>query len=169
MLVTQKWIDYLKGHDVAFLAAIARTCRNLGIPDCRWLMAVMWFESKMKPACRNSIGATGLIQFLPSTARGLGTTTDALRAMTAAEQMRYVEAYLRPYRGRLDSLEDLYMAVLWPRGVGMGADFALWRKGSKAYAQNPMDWDGDGKITIEEATRRVREIYWDMCKERESV
>ena len=41
-------------------------------------------------------GATGLIQFLPSTARGLGTTTDALAGMSSVEQLNYVEKYFDP-------------------------------------------------------------------------
>src|SRR5690625_4614109 len=50
--------------------------------DPSWLMACMAFESArtFRPDIRNAAGsgATGLIQFMPATARGLGTTVDAL-------------------------------------------------------------------------------------------
>lgn len=38
-------------------------------------------------------GATGLIQFMPSTAKQLGTTTDKLAAMTEVDQLDYVAKY----------------------------------------------------------------------------
>ncbi|CAN5695673.1 hypothetical protein BH20ACI4_BH20ACI4_11470 [soil metagenome] len=60
-----------------------------------YILAVMSFETggSFNPAIRNGIGATGLIRFLPSTARGLGTTTDALGRMSSVEQLRFVEKY----------------------------------------------------------------------------
>ena len=39
-------------------------------------------------------GATGLIQFMPNTAEGLGTSTGELAGMSRARQMHYVEKYL---------------------------------------------------------------------------
>ena len=54
------------------------------------LMTCMAWESgrSFSPAKKNMAGsgATGLIQFMPSTAQGLGTSVDALAAMTAVEQ-----------------------------------------------------------------------------------
>ncbi|NCY03782.1 MAG: hypothetical protein EBX36_12970, partial [Planctomycetia bacterium] len=59
------------------------------------LARVMWAESRMKPTAVNpTSGATGLIQFMPTTAGKLGTTTEALRGMTFLQQMRYVGDYL---------------------------------------------------------------------------
>lgn len=59
------------------------------------LARVMWAESRMKPDAVNpTSGATGLIQFMPTTATKLGTTTAALRGMTFLQQMRYVTDYL---------------------------------------------------------------------------
>lgn len=59
------------------------------------LARVMWAESRMKPDAVNpTSGATGLIQFMPTTAAKLGTTTAALRGMTFLQQMRYVTDYL---------------------------------------------------------------------------
>ena len=129
------------------------------------LLAVMEFESNTDPACRNRIGATGLIQFMPATAASLGTSTDALLEMTGVEQLAYVEKYLATYRNRLRTLSDLYMAVLWPAAIGKPDDYVLWVRGSAAYRVNPLDWNKDGDITKAEACARVNAIYARLCNE----
>ncbi|MBT9158857.1 MAG: hypothetical protein DDT26_00105 [Dehalococcoidia bacterium] len=130
-----------------------------------WLAAVISFETggTFSPSIRNAVGsgATGLIQFMPATARGLGTTTDALAALTAVEQLRWVEAYFQPYVGRMKSLEDTYMAVLWPAAVGRGREHVLFQSPTIEYRQNSgLDSNRDGRITAGEATDKVRQrIY----------
>jgi len=49
------------------------------------LLAVMSFETggSFSPSETNFIGATGLIQFIPDTARGLGTSTAQLARMNS--------------------------------------------------------------------------------------
>ncbi|MCC7041120.1 MAG: hypothetical protein IT516_12500 [Burkholderiales bacterium] len=130
--------------------------------DPSWLMAIMAFETgrSFSPAARNAAsGATGLIQFLPSTARGLDTTTDALAAMTAVEQLAYVERYFASYAGRLATLSDAYMAVLWPKGVGQPETYPIFERGSTAYAQNKrLDVDDDGIVTKAEAALHVTRV-----------
>jgi hypothetical protein len=92
--------------------------------------------------------ATGLIQFLESTAEGLGTSTEALAAMTRAEQMEFVQRYLEPYADRIQNFGDLYMAIHWPRGVGQGDDFVMYEEGSREYTANRgLDANGDGTVT----------------------
>src|SRR3546814_4426455 len=58
-----------------------------------YLMAVMSFETggSFSPAQANNAGsgATGLIQFMPNTAAGLGTSTAALAQMSSVEQLQY--------------------------------------------------------------------------------
>jgi hypothetical protein len=121
-------------------------------------MAAMAFESAetFSPAVRNRFsGATGLIQFMSSTASDLGTTIDEMAEMSAEEQLTYVERYFAPYRGKLTTLEDIYMAILWPRAVGRASDYVLW-SGGVAYEQNRgLDVDEDGTITKQEAASRV--------------
>jgi hypothetical protein len=104
--------------------------------------------------------AVGLIQFMPSTAAALGTSSDALAAMTATQQLDYVKLYLTPYRGRLKTLEDVYMAILYPAAIGRGSDYVLFSSGTTAYSQNAgLDTDGSGFITAGEAAARVRLEY----------
>jgi hypothetical protein len=131
--------------------------------DANHLMAVMSFETggTFSPSVRNAAGsgATGLIQFMPSTAKRLGTTTEKLAALTAEEQLDYVWSYFEPNRGRLKTLEDTYMAVLWPAAIGKGSAHVLFREGEPAYQQNAgLDRDKNGEVTVADAASFVTGI-----------
>lgn len=133
-----------------------------------YLLAVMSFETggSFAPDQRNfaGSGATGLIQFMPATARGLGTSTDALAQMNSVEQLRFVEAYFAQpmYRGQLSTLEGVYTAVLSGRATAdpnatlttpAGNQFV---RGNPEYTWNAaLDLNGDGRITAGEATAQV--------------
>jgi hypothetical protein len=128
-----------------------------------WLMACMAFESAetFRADIRNAAGsgATGLIQFMPRTAEGLQTTTDQLAAMTPENQLNFVYLYFKPYKGRIKNLGDMYMAILWPRGVGKPDEWVLWDAEDRptTYRQNAgLDTDGDKQITRGEAVAKVR-------------
>jgi peptidoglycan hydrolase-like protein with peptidoglycan-binding domain len=128
-----------------------------------FLMAVMSFETggTFSPSVPNKAGsgAVGLIQFMPTTAKGLGTSTAALAAMSAEAQLEFVEKHFRPFKGRLRTVEDTYMAVLFPRAVGKGSEFVLFQRPSVAFDQNRgLDIDGDGRITVFDASFKVRQL-----------
>lgn len=76
------------------------------------VLKVIYFESKFSPTITNSIGATGLIQFMPSTARGLGTSTAALRQMSIINQLPFVKKYFFQYESKNINLAQLYLLVL---------------------------------------------------------
>lgn len=98
-----------------------------------------------------------MIQFLPSTATGLGTSVEILRQMTAVEQLGYVEKYFQPYKGKLASVDDVYMAILWPKAIGQPSDYVLFATPSLEYSQNRgLDLNGDGMITKAEASEKVQ-------------
>jgi hypothetical protein len=91
--------------------------------DPAYLANVINFESRFNPAAFNKkSNAVGLIQFIPKTAARFGTTTEALRRMTAGAQFTYVEQYLRPFKGKLKTQADVYMAVFYPAYVGLPAN-----------------------------------------------
>lgn len=154
-------------NDTAFQAEVSAVAQRLGIREGD-LYAIMHFETggSFNPAQPNMAGsgATGLIQFMPSTAQGLGTSTQALAGMTRVQQMAYVEKYLKnagvkPGMG----LDDLYMSVLFPAAVGKPDSFVLFGRGAmsgytgRAYSQNAgLDKNGDGSITKAEAAAKVR-------------
>lgn len=125
------------------------------------LLGIMSFEtgSSFSPSVRNQAGsgATGLIQFMPGTAQALGTSTQALAQMTPEQQLDMVEKYLTPYKGRLTSLKDTYMAVLYPDAVGQPDSAVLFREGTTAYRQNQgLDQGRKGYITVGDAVARVQ-------------
>jgi hypothetical protein len=128
------------------------------------LMACMAWESgeTFRPDIKNMAGsgATGLIQFMPSTARGLGTTTAELAALSAEDQLRFVYKYFEPLRGKLNSLGDVYMAILWPKAVGKPDHFVLFdrKKTPVAFRQNAgLDVNHDGLVTRAECLVKVNE------------
>src|SRR5215813_9792931 len=113
----------------AFASKVRDIAGGLGC-DPSWLMACMAFESAetFSPSILNGAGsgAVGLIQFMPSTAAALGTSTEALAKMSAEAQLDFVRQYFAPQRGRLQSLDDVYMAILWPAAIGKASDFVLF-------------------------------------------
>ncbi len=156
-------IAWGKAVDVTFKNRVIGIALELEV-SVDFLMAAMAFESggSFSPSVKNAAGsgAVGLIQFMPSTAKDLGTTTESLAAMTATRQLEYVREYFLPHRARLHTLEDVYMAILYPAAIGTGASHVLFRRGTTAYDQNKgLDSNGDGAITVGEAAARVRERY----------
>lgn len=143
-----------------FREKLLAMCVRLRVPDPSWMMACMAFETggTFDPKIQNAgTQATGMIQFMPSTAVGLGTSITALLAMTAEEQLEWVERYFRPYVGKLNSLGDCYMAVLWPKAVGQPDDYVLFSDGEgRAYAMNRgLDINHDGAVTKQECVALV--------------
>jgi hypothetical protein len=131
-------------------------------PD--YLMACMAFETgaTFSPSIKNAAGsgAVGLIQFMPKTAKGLGTTSEKLEKMSAVEQLDYVKKYLTPYRSRLKKLEDVYMAILYPAAIGKPLTHTLFEDGQKAYTQNKgFDINKNLKISLKEISTKVRAMY----------
>jgi Transglycosylase SLT domain len=121
-----------------------------------WLLNVMAAESLFDPSARNSLpgqSASGLLQFVNETARHLGTTTAAIREMDPVEQLRLVEKYFAPFRGRLNSMADVYMAVLRGfivdgKGETVVSPLDNSRKEQRIFALNRwLDLNSDSKIT----------------------
>jgi hypothetical protein len=132
--------------------------------DPNWLMTAIAFETAhtFSPSIRNAAGsgATGLIQFMPSTAKGLGTSVEALAQMTAEDQLKFVFRYFEVYKGRIKSLDDLYLAIFYPAAIGKPNNAQLFVKGGETYRQNAgLDANKDGFIRVGEITRRINEEY----------
>ena len=82
----------------AFKNKVIEICKRLDInPD--YLMACMAFETgetfSPKEPNKKGSGAIGLIQFMPETAPIFETTVEKLAAMTAVQQLDYVENFFR--------------------------------------------------------------------------
>jgi len=142
----------------AFKVKLIEIAENIGV-DPNYLISAMAFETgeTFSPSIKNRNGATGLIQFLPDTAVELGTNTADLAAMTAEDQMDYVEKYFSPYKNRLETIEDVYMAILWPAAIGKANSWVLFSKPSAQYDRNSgLDTNKDGAVTKEEAAAMVK-------------
>ncbi|MBY3383207.1 DUF2272 domain-containing protein [Rhizobium laguerreae] len=156
---TANVIAWGKKVSAEFRARITAIAAGLSC-DPSHLMAAMAFEtgesfsaSKTNPYSN----ATGLIQFMPKTAISLGTTINLLAEMNAVQQLDYVEKYMSPFSGKMNSLSDVYMAILYPKAVGKPEAQVLFSQGTIAYTQNAgLDTNDDGVVTKGEATSKVQ-------------
>ena len=156
----QKASAKAEGLNKQFLDRVKQIADKIGC-DYKDLLGVMHSESGLNSKAQNTKGgAAGLIQFLPSTARELGTTTDALRNMSAVQQLDYVEKFLVMVKNRSAlkgksklSAGDLYTLVFMPAKAG---GEVITSAGSRSYAANKgLDANGDGMITKTELGNRV--------------
>jgi hypothetical protein len=137
-----------------FVAKLSDIAQKLKIsPD--WLMVVFKIESSVDHRKINPVsGATGLIQFMPATAAGLGTSTFALRSMSNVQQLDYVYRYFQPYAGRINSIQDLYTITFFPRALGKDDSYVLKTDtisaGTIAAQNRPYDINRDNQITLKE-------------------
>jgi hypothetical protein len=149
-----------------FVDRVIDMARHLETDPC-YLMACMAFETggTFRPDIYNKAGsgAVGLIQFMPQTATMLGVTSPALASLSAEEQLGFVLRYFLPFKGRLRSLSDVYMAILWPSAVGKPENRVIFRRSDpvrpKLYLQNHgLDLNKDGEITKAECTAKVMKM-----------
>jgi hypothetical protein len=138
MVSTAQDIMRRYGIDQDFAASIESLGNDLGV-DPMYLANTLYAESRLDPSVKNMAGsgATGLIQFMPTTASNLGTTTDELSRMTSVEQMEYVRRYFSADNlgaGRLRDLQNdpsqhnVNMAVFLPSMIGKPVDTQIPQK-----------------------------------------
>jgi hypothetical protein len=157
--------DWVK--DAPFITEVNRVSQKFNI-DAGDLLGMMQSESGINPAALNSSGgASGLIQFMPATAKNLGTTTQAIRGMSRAQQMPLVEKYFDMVglpRGA--SAGQLYTSVFLPAFVKKPSNYVIAAPGGTEknpsgswYKQNKgLDVNNDGQITISDLTDRVSKM-----------
>lgn len=155
-------IDVSTIQDPDFKKKLEKIAGLLGVKS-NDLMAIFRQESGVNPHIQNSTsGATGLIQFMPDTARRLGTTTDDLYKMDGVQQLDYVYKYFKMTGVGNGTLGDLYMAVFMPKYVGYDDATVLGKYGApgfsgKVYAQNKgLDRNRDGEITVADVKQSVQ-------------
>lgn len=147
-----------------FWRALAGVAQRTGV-DLDALCATIQFESGFKAQARNTQSrATGLIQFMPDTAKLYKTTIDDLFKMTELEQLPYVEKHFTAVKKRFPNLQsqDVCLSVLMPAHVGKSNDTVIMTKlpneavpPKDAYGQNKnLDTNKDGEITVGEVRQR---------------
>lgn len=140
-----------------------------------YLMTCMYFETggTFSPKAANPVSsATGLIQFMDATVAsmvkqypvlaksGIRKAED-LEKLSAVQQLAWVFYYFKAFGNDLSkwSLEDTYMAILLPAMIGKPLTERMKWSQSAYHANRGLDWNKDGTITKEEATRKIRELY----------
>lgn len=116
---------------------IRALCTRLGIQE-EWFYKLVDLESNGNPQAINKItNATGLIQFMPTTAKALGTSTKDLYKMSVSEQLIWIEKYLSKMKPdkKFNSFLDLYFAVFYPKAMGKPSDYIIGSEVSLRYAK----------------------------------
>lgn len=161
--------------DAELTAAMRAAERGLIPLDC--LATIISRESGWDPSSTNDdSGATGLIQFIPSTAEALGTSTRALRRMSVVRQLDYVAKFYQRQAGLGTAGEcaDYAMRTFCPAaagapddellGVGPDAPLAFDRSAEspcgssygKVYDQNSGLAEGRPLLTVGDVRAGVR-------------
>lgn len=146
--------------DTAFLdkvksVALSLNCNYIDLLACINLETITTFD----PAIVNGIGATGLIQFVPSTASGIGTSTSELAQLNRVDQMDWVLKYFQANRlnakAPTPTLTDLYTCIFYPAAVGK-TGYTIGAVGSNVWNQNPsLRGPNNGDITTETVTAAI--------------
>ena len=137
-----------------FLPELKKVSLELGV-EAEWLLSVMFNESRLNHRAVNpKTKAYGLIQFMPATLKVMGVTPAQIKACSATQQLDYVRAYYKPYKGKMKTIYDTYAAVFFPAMIGKSPDFVLEtsRLSAELIArQNPIfDLNKNGQITKKE-------------------
>ncbi len=147
-----------------FERKVKRVSQQLDVPP-EWLMAVMHSESRFDASVRNhkGSGATGLIQWMPTTAQDFSITVEQLRNLNHEQQLDYVYEYLNAKKGSdksYESLTDLYLAILYPRAIGEAYCYTLYEQPAKAYQMNSgLDMNKDGSVTVQDIDQFLKRVY----------
>lgn len=151
------YLNKVKGDKAAFGNKVIQISEKLGISPIA-LMLVMNNESGLNPKAVNPYSkATGLIQFLPSTAKGLGTSVEALQNMSATDQLDYVYLYLKKYASKIHNFSDVYLSVFFPAALyyNDSYQFPQWA----VNANKIFDINKDGLLTKAEFRQYFRNKY----------
>lgn len=130
------------------------------------LLTVLFCESSLDPEAENKSGAVGIMQFMPSTLKELGYTTEDIKNMTATQQLDVVQKYFEKnnyyHKGEKLTAAQLYAMVLAP---GKANREILYIKGKdgQAYLQNKgLDIDENGQIAMQDLDTHIANKCQEM-------
>lgn len=151
--VTGAW-----AKDTGFINGVNQLAQKWNI-DAGDLLGLFHSESGVNAQARNPSGATGIIQFMPDTARALGTSTEAIYRMNKTQQLTLVDQYFAMNKlPKGATAGQLYATVFLPAYNRKSENFVIARPNgpndagktnSKWYTQNAgLDVNRDGVITV---------------------
>lgn len=144
-------------NDPEWQAELANLKREFPELDEQELYRIIQGESRFNTRAYNaSSGATGLFQFIPSTAAGLGTSTAEIQNMSPAQQLQVYGRYLRQSNyqggplGMIQAAPGTYRNLIaqygsWDR---VPRNIEVYRYGGAAWQQNPGWRDQNGRVTV---------------------
>ena len=140
-----------------FFSELKAMCGRLGCAPLD-MAKVMFSEGGCSATAHNPASdASGLIQFIPGTLRGLGWEqgTSVFRGLTAEEQLPWVEKFFQPFKSKgLTTVSRVYQAVFLPASLNSGISDDTVICGAAgpfpaAYASNQsVDIGGKGFISV---------------------
>lgn len=162
-------------RDTAFVNGVNALAQKWNI-DAGDLLGLMGSESgeNINAQARNPSGATGIIQFMPSTARAMGTSTEAIGRLNRTQQLPLVDQYFRMNNlPKGATAGQLYATVFLPAYNNKSPNFVVARRGGPNdagkngngswYSQNAgLDVNRDGAITIADLGARVSQKRMGM-------
>jgi LysM repeat protein len=119
-------------QEPGFRQKLQQVANALGV-ETRVLLGIMKHETgnTLSPQAKapGKHGAVGLIQFIPKTARELGTSTEALAKMSATQQLDYVYRFYKSVgvKPGMD-IGDMYMCTFMPAYVHKPVDTIIGKK-----------------------------------------
>lgn len=151
--------NYKKLFTTSQYASIENKAKEWG-KDTDAIAGIIWAESNGNTSAVNPVsGATGLIQFMGSTAKSLGTTQKDILEMNFDQQLDLTGKYFKKFGNRWDEAKtatDLYALVFYPAMSGKEGDYVLGSQNSDEWAakvakQNKIfDLNKDNRITKNE-------------------
>jgi hypothetical protein len=145
-------------------AAIDDFAAYMGIPPL-WAVAVFQLESSLNPKAKNSIGAVGLNQMMPSTLADYNLTPTQYQNFSVAQQLGVMKKFFKPIAGKVKRAGDLYLYNLYPAAViqNWPFNYPIGKNGElakrygvsldKIYDQNAgLDFNKDGELTRQDVT-----------------
>jgi len=132
--------------------ADGKLVKSAGTPDSR------------DPYTRSRYRATGISQFMPATAKNLGTSNQALFNLSRTKQLNYTYAYYKNWAKAgivPKNVYEFFLINFYPVAVGKPDNFILGSERSLSVASsiaksNPgLDYDGDGYISIKDYKKHV--------------
>jgi hypothetical protein len=161
------FLDKVPGNKAAFEKGVKAIAQKYGF-NPNWLMALMNSESagtfRANKYNEAGSGAVGLIQFMPDTARGLGTSTSELAQLSNVQQLAWVDKYIETTMGylhldKIKDYDDLYLLIFYPKAVGKPDNYVIGKPDSTLYRQNKgVDLQGnkDGTLTVSDFKAFIR-------------